>query len=46
MKLVATIMYSAVLEYIIGDYLYNFEIRKDFLNRTAKLATKKEKILS
>lgn len=36
-------MHSAV-KCIIGDYLYNLEIRKDFLNKAAKLATKKENI--
>ena len=28
-------MHSAVLYYIIGNYVYNLEMRKDFLNRTA-----------
>lgn len=42
MQLVSIVKCSAVLEYIIGDFLNNFEIRKDFLSRTAKLATRKE----
>lgn len=35
-------MHNAFLKCIIRDY--NLEIRKDFLNKAAKLATKKENI--
>lgn len=40
------VMHSAVLYYIIGNYVYNLEMRKDFLNRTAKRAIKKGNIIN
>ena len=42
MQLVATVMYSAVLGYIIGDYLCNWD-KERFLQQDSKISNKEGK---
>lgn len=42
MQLVATVMYSAVFGYIIGDYLYNWD-KERFLKQDSKISNKEGK---